>query len=104
MNIVIGSTIQTFEQENEEIWHLEKRNRDLKKKPVFGRFFANSNFVRERLLNFPTISFLEEFSDFLEPIILSRDPLFLSFDICVDDHNDKAACHFFDLLESISLT
>ena len=27
MNIVIGSTIQTFEQENEEIWHLEKRNR-----------------------------------------------------------------------------
>ena len=50
------------------------------------------------------ISFLEEFSDFLEPIILSRDPLFLSFDICVDDHNNTAACHFFDLLESISLT
>ena len=50
------------------------------------------------------IGFVEEFSDFLEPIILSRDPLFLSFDICVDDHNDKAACHFFDLLESISLT
>ena len=50
------------------------------------------------------IGFVEEFSDFLEPIILSRDPLFLSFDICVDDHNDMAACHFFDLLESISLT
>ena len=63
MNIVIGSTIQTFEQENEEIWHLEKRNRDLKKKPVFGRFFANSNFVRERLLNFPTISSLPNHHD-----------------------------------------
>ena len=23
---------------------------------LFGRFFANSNFVQERLLNFPTIS------------------------------------------------
>ena len=50
------------------------------------------------------IGFVEEFSDFLEPIILSRDPLFLSFDICVDDHNNTAACHFFDLLELISLT
>ena len=50
------------------------------------------------------IGFVEEFSDFLEPIILSRDSLFLSFDICVDDHNNTAACHFFDLLESISLT
>ena len=63
MNIVIGSTIQTFEQENEEIWHLEKRNRDWKKKPFFGRFFANSNFVRERLLNFPTISSLPNHHD-----------------------------------------
>ena len=50
------------------------------------------------------IGFIEEFSDLLEPIILSRDHLFLSFDICVDDHNDTAACHFFDSLESISLT
>ena len=50
------------------------------------------------------IGFVEEFSDLLEPIILSRDPLFLRFDICVDDHNNTAACHFFDLLESISLT
>ena len=28
MNIVIGSTIQTFEQENEEIWHLKEIKRD----------------------------------------------------------------------------
>ena len=25
MNIVIGSTFQTFEQENEEIWHFKKK-------------------------------------------------------------------------------
>ena len=51
------------------------------------------------------ISFIEEFSDFLEPIILSRDPLFLTgdFDMSFDDHNHTAACHFFDLLELISL-
>ena len=42
----------------------------------------------------------------MEPIILSRDPLFFTgdFDIRVDDHNHMATCHFFDLLESISLT
>ena len=52
------------------------------------------------------ISFIEEFSDFLEPIIFSHDPLFLTddFDIRIDDHNDTAACHFFHLLESILLT
>ena len=51
------------------------------------------------------ISFIEEFSDFLEPIILSRDPLFLTgdFDMSFDDHNHTAACHFFDLLELTSL-
>ena len=49
---------------------------------------------------------MEEFSDFLEPIIFSHDPLFLTddFDTRVDDHNDTAACHFFDLLESILIT
>ena len=42
----------------------------------------------------------------MEPIIFSHDPLFLTddFDIRVDDHNDTAACHFLDLLESILLT
>ena len=52
------------------------------------------------------ISFTEEFSEFFEPIIFSHDPLFLTddFDIRVDDHNDTAACHFFDLLESILIT
>ena len=42
----------------------------------------------------------------MEPIIFSHDPLFLTddFDTRVDDHNDTAACHFFDLLESILLT
>ena len=28
MNTVIGSTIQTFEQENEELWHLKETKRD----------------------------------------------------------------------------
>ena len=39
----------------------------------------------------------------MEPIILSRDPLFFTgdFDIRVDDHNHMTACHFFDLLELI---
>ena len=50
------------------------------------------------------IGFVEEFSDFLEITFLFRDPLLLSLDIYVDDHNDTAACHFFNLLESISLT
>ena len=52
------------------------------------------------------ISFIEEFLNILEPVIFSHDPLFLTddFDIRVDDHNDTAACHFFDLLESILLT
>ena len=51
------------------------------------------------------ISFIEEFSDFLEPIILSRDPLCIigDFDMSFDDHNHTAACHFFGLLELISL-
>ena len=41
----------------------------------------------------------------MEPIILSRDPLFFTgdFDIRVDDHNHMTACHFFDLLELILL-
>ena len=41
----------------------------------------------------------------MEPIILSRDPLFFTddFDIRVSDHNHKAIFHFFDLLELISL-
>ena len=34
MKSVIGSTIQTFEQENEEIWHLEKET-EIEKKNRF---------------------------------------------------------------------
>ena len=44
MNNEISNTIQTIEQENE----VKKNN-----KLLFGRFFANSNFVQERLLNVP---------------------------------------------------
>ena len=50
------------------------------------------------------IGFIEEFADLLEPIIFSRDHLFLSFVMCVDDHKDTAACRFLDSLELISLT
>ena len=46
MNIEISNTIQTFEQENEF-----KKNSN---KLLFGRFFANPNFVQERLLNVPS--------------------------------------------------
>ena len=49
------------------------------------------------------IGFVEEFSDFLEITFLCRDPLLLSLDICVDDHNDTAACHFFDWLIGVDI-
>ena len=52
-------------------------------------------------------SFIDEFSEYLEPVILTNDLLCLSgdFNIHVDDHhNDPAACRFLDLLESMSLT
>ena len=51
-------------------------------------------------------SVIDEFSEYLESVILSNDLLFLTgdFNIHVDDHNDPAACRFFDLLESMSLT
>ena len=50
--------------------------------------------------------FIDEFSEYLESVILSNDLLCLTgdFKIHVDDHNDPAACRFFDLLESMSLT
>jgi len=51
-------------------------------------------------------TFLEEFSGYLESIILSSEPLFLTgdFNIHVDDPNDSAADYFRELLESMSLT
>ncbi|XP_078363787.1 uncharacterized protein LOC144648005 [Oculina patagonica] len=51
-------------------------------------------------------SFIDEFSEYLDSVILSNDPLCLTgdFNIHVDDHNDPAACRFLDLLESMSLS
>ena len=41
-------------------------------------------------------SFIDEFSKYLESVILSNDLLCLTgdFNVHVDDHNDPAACHF----------
>ena len=49
-------------------------------------------------------SFIFEFSEYLESVILSNDLLCLTgdFNIHVDDHNDPVACRFLDLLESMS--
>ena len=51
-------------------------------------------------------SFIDEFSEYVESVILSYDLLCLTddFNIHVDDHNDPAACRFLDLLESMLLT
>ena len=51
-------------------------------------------------------SFIDEFSEYLESVILSNELICLTgdFNIHVDDHNDPAACRFLDLLESMSLT
>ena len=51
-------------------------------------------------------SVIDEFSEYLESVILSNDLLFLTgdFNIHVDDHNDPVACRFLDLLELMSLT
>ena len=51
-------------------------------------------------------SFIDEFSEYLESVILSNELLCLTgdFNIHVDDHNDPAACRFLDLLDSMSLT
>ena len=51
-------------------------------------------------------SFIDEFSEYLESVILSVYLLCLTGDINihVDDHNDPATCRFLDLLESMSLT
>ena len=51
-------------------------------------------------------SFIAEFSEYLESVILSNDLLSLTgdFNIHFDDHNDPAACRFLELLESVSLT
>ena len=114
MNIEIGNTTQTFEQENEIIWNLKKKTRFKMIRLLFSQtlirsrtsFECSDSLVSIKSSKFtsqicPNISwitsFIEEFSDFLEPIIFSHDPLFLTddFDIRVDDHNDTAACHFF---------
>ena len=51
-------------------------------------------------------SFIDEFSEYLDSVILCNDLLCLTddFNIHVDDHNDPAACRFLDLLESMLLT
>ena len=51
-------------------------------------------------------SFIDKFSEYLQSVILSNELLCLTgdFNIRVDDHNDPAACHFLDLLDSMSLT
>ena len=51
-------------------------------------------------------SFIDEFSEYLESVILSNELICLTgdFNIHVDDYNDPAACRFLDLLESMSLT
>ena len=51
-------------------------------------------------------SFIDEFSEYLESVILSNGLLCLTGDLNIhaDDHNDPAACRFLDLLESMSLT
>ena len=51
-------------------------------------------------------SFIDEFSEYLESVILCNDLLCLTgdFNIYVDGHNDPAACRFLYLLESMSLT
>ena len=51
-------------------------------------------------------SFTDEFSEYLESVILSNELICLTgdFNIHVDDHNDSAAYRFLDLLESMSLT
>ena len=51
-------------------------------------------------------SFIDEFSEYLESVILSNELLFLTgdFNFQVDDHDDPTACRFLDLLESMSLT
>ena len=51
-------------------------------------------------------SVIDEFSEYLESVILSNDLLCLTgdFNIHFDDHNDPAACRFLELLESVSLT
>ena len=134
MNIEIGNTTQTFELENEVIWHLKEKKNQIWNNSA--AFYANYNsfknvfwmfrisrlhqifeihasdlswYIVDRTLRtnpLTIISFIEEFSDILEPIIFSHDPLFLTddFDIRVDNHNDTAAYHFFDLLEWILLT
>ena len=114
MNIEIGNTTQPFEQENEVIWNLKKKTRFKMIRLLFSQtlirsrtsFECSDSLVSIKSSKFtsqicPNISwitsFIEEFSDFLEPIIFSHDPLFLTddFDIRVDDRNDTAACHFF---------
>lgn len=50
-------------------------------------------------------TFIAEFTDYLETIILSAEPLFITgdFNIHVDDSNDENASHFLDMLESMGL-
>ena len=50
-------------------------------------------------------SFIDEFSEYLQSVILSNDLCLTGdFNVHVDDHNNPAACRFLDLLESMSLT
>ena len=51
-------------------------------------------------------TFLDEFANFLEPIILSPEPLVIAGDmnIHVDDPDDSDAIKFLDLLDTYGLT
>ena len=99
MNIEIGNTTQTFELENEVIWHLKEKKNEIwnnsaafyanynsfKNRDVFWMFRISrlhqifeihasdlSWYIVDRTLRtnpLTIISFIEEFSDILEPII-----------------------------------
>ena len=133
MNIEIGNTTQTFELEDEIIWHLKKKTRFKIIRLLFSQtlirsrtsFECSDSLVSIKSSKFtPQIFHNISWTVLKEPILwllsvllrsfqtswnlsfFSHDPLFLTddFDIRVDNHNDTAAYHFFDLLEWILLT
>ena len=83
----------------------------------FSEHLVCTGFLRIRLViiyrplyftNHPVTvnSFIDEFSEYLESVILCNDLLYLNsnFNIHVDDHNDPAPFRLLELLESTSLT
>ena len=109
MNIEIGNTTQTFELENEVIWHLKEKKNEIwnnsaafyanynsfKNRDVFWMFRISrlhqifeihasdlSWYIVDRTLRtnpLTIISFIEEFSDILEPIIFFSWSSFLNW-------------------------